>query len=340
MSSALSSTDRPSGGSAFGPLLELSGVSVDYGARSGPSILGGSPGFRAVNGVSLSVERGETVSIVGESGCGKTSIARSVLRRIDVAAGSIRFDGQDITRLRGGELRALRRRIQLVMQDPYTSLNPRMCAEELIAEPLVVHRLARGRDAVKRAHEMMEKVGLSSAQGKRYPHSFSGGQRQRIGIARALVLEPDLIVADEPVAALDVSVQAQIINLMQDLQEELGLSYLFIAHDLSVVRHLSHRVLIMYAGEVMEAGAVDDIFTRPKHPYTEALLAAVPDPESPRRLGGGAAKAPDEPAEAAGAAHTGCVFVTRCPLAVEACTVEAPPLERRPDGRLVACWMR
>jgi peptide/nickel transport system ATP-binding protein len=294
----------------------------------------------AVEDVSLTVGRGETLGLVGESGSGKTTIGRAVLRRIDPTAGTIRFDGQDITKVKGEALRRLRRRMQLVFQDPYASLNPRMSVLELVSEPLVVHGLARNADAAReQVVELLDRCGLPEDAVDRRPHAFSGGQRQRIGIARALALQPEFIVADEPVSALDVSVRAQVVNLLQDLQAELGLSYLFIAHDLSVVRHISHRIAILYAGKLVELAPADRVYDHPIHPYTEALLSSVPVPDPPvqrrrrRIVLEGEIPNPIDPPK-------GCRFQTRCPLAEERCRHEQPPLEEKAPGHMAACFVR
>jgi peptide/nickel transport system ATP-binding protein len=293
----------------------------------------------AVDDVSFEIRRGETLGLVGESGSGKTTTGRAILRRVSITAGRIWFKGRDITGLRGEELRRLRRDMQLVFQDPYASLNPRMRVLDIVAEPLLVHGLVRRiEDAEDRVVELLELVGLPVDAVERYPHAFSGGQRQRIGIARALALEPDLIVADEPVSALDVSIRAQVVNLMQDLQERLGLTYLFIAHDLSVVRHISHRIAVMYAGKLVELADRDEIYRDPRHPYTRALLSAVPipDPRVQRARSSAVLRGeipnPVQP-------PTGCRFHTRCPIAVERCGAEEPPLEEKGPHHLAACWL-
>lgn len=293
---------------------------------------------RAVDGVSLDVARGETLGLVGESGSGKTTLGRAVLRRTPLTAGSIHFKGEDITRAGKSQLRELRRHMQLVFQDPSTSLNPRHTVFEAIAEPLIVHGWNAGRDALRRrVAELIDQVGLPADAAERYPHAFSGGQRQRVGIARALAIRPDLIVADEPVSALDVSVRAQIINLFQDLQQELGLSFLLIAHDLAVVRHVSHRIAIMYAGQVVETGSRDDIYERPRHPYTRGLLAAVPEPERGASRRQGFAVATGEPPSPM-SPPSGCRYHPRCPQAADRCRIAAPPLETGATGHAVACW--
>ena len=294
--------------------------------------------LHAVDGVSFEIGRGETLGLVGESGSGKTTTGRAVLRKVPLTGGRIEFRGEDITHVKGERLRRLRQAMQLVFQDPYASLNPRQRVLDVIAEPLLVHgQIKRIRDGRDRVEELLGLVGLPVDTMYRYPYAFSGGQRQRIGIARALSLEPDFIVADEPVSALDVSIRAQVVNLLQDLQEQLGLTYLFIAHDLSVVRHISHRIAVMYAGKIVETGGRDDIYVNPKHPYTEALLSAVPIPDPKAEvhrnrivLSGVFPNLIDPP--------QGCRFHTRCPLATERCRFEEPPLTQRSAGHHAACW--
>ena len=294
---------------------------------------------RAVDDVSFSIERGETLSLVGESGCGKTTTSRCILRAIAPTAGEIRFRGEDgteidVSRLGRKELRPLRRQMQMIFQDPFSSLNPRMTIAEIIGEPLLVNGMGDARARNTRVAELLELVQLPSAYLNRFPHAFSGGQRQRIGIARALALSPSLIVADEPVSALDVSVQAQIVNLMLELQDRLGIAYLFVAHDLSVVKHVSHRVAVMYVGKIVEIAPTTALFATPRHPYTEALLSAVPVPDPRRRakrivLEGDVADPSDPP--------PGCAFHPRCRYAIERCSVETPALEEIAPGHAVRC---
>jgi oligopeptide/dipeptide ABC transporter ATP-binding protein len=322
------------------PLVEVDGLSIRFPVgRVG--FWGGQVKFvHAVDDVSFSIGRGETLGLVGESGSGKTTTGRAVLRRIEPSAGTIRFAGEDITRVKGEPLRQLRRHMQLVFQDPYASLNPRMSVLELVAEPLVAHGIVKhARDARDQVGDLLDRCNLPVDSMDRYPHAFSGGQRQRIGIARALALRPQFIVADEPVSALDVSVRAQVVNLLQDLQTELGLTYLFIAHDLSVVRHISHRIAILYAGKLVELATTDDVYENPQHPYTEALLSSVPIPDPPlqrqrRRivLTGEIPNPVDPPA--------GCRFHTRCPYVPEVCRVQPPPLEEKAPGHWAACHLR
>jgi peptide/nickel transport system ATP-binding protein/oligopeptide transport system ATP-binding protein len=296
---------------------------------------------RAVDGVSFDVRRGETLGIVGETGCGKSTTAKLIMRLMQVTAGSVRFDGQDITDVHGARLKAVRREMQMIFQDPYSSLNPRKTVGSIIAEPFVIHGLLRHKSERKHGvQELMETVGLNPEHYNRYPHEFSGGQRQRIGVARALALKPKLLIADEPVSALDVSIQAQVLNLLRDMQRRFGLTLVFIAHDLSVVRHMCDRVAVMYLGKIVEIGSGDDLYAFPRHPYTGALLSAVPhaDPSvdadrksaSQRRLLSGDVPSPANPPRA-------CRFHTRCPKAQELCSVQEPLLEDKGTGTRVAC---
>jgi peptide/nickel transport system ATP-binding protein len=338
--STLNQTGRgpaPSSSSAE-PLVRVDDLTIHYPVgRAG--VWGQRKLFlHAVDGVSFEIRRGETLGLVGESGSGKTTTGRAVLRKIPLTGGRIEFRGEDITHAKGERLRRLRQAMQLVFQDPYASLNPRQRVLDVVAEPMLVHgQIRRIRDGRDRVAELLGLVGLDPDVMYRYPYAFSGGQRQRIGIARALSLEPDFIVADEPVSALDVSIRAQVVNLLQDLQERLGLTYLFIAHDLSVVRHISHRIAVMYAGKIVETGSRDDIYVNPKHPYTEALLSAVPIPDPQAELHrarivltGNFPNLIDPP--------TGCRFYTRCPIATDRCRNEEPPLTERASGHHAACW--
>ncbi|GAA3107381.1 ABC transporter ATP-binding protein [Streptosporangium carneum] len=307
------------------PLLEVDGLTVEYGQGRAPSL-------RAVDGVSFDVRPGETVGLVGESGSGKSTIARAVLGLTPVHSGEIRFDGADITRANRGLRRTLSARLQMVFQDPYSSLNPARTIGQTLAEPLLVHHRLRPAQVDARVAAMLERVGLPAQAAERYPAQFSGGQRQRVAIARALMTSAELVVCDEPVSALDLSIQAQTLNLLSELQRELSLSYLFIAHDLPVVRYLSHRVVVLYHGAVMETGPVELVYERPAHPYTRALLAAVPDPDP--RVRSGRHDAPVAAAQAAPrSSAVGCPFAPRCAHAVELCRTERPPLlPLRGDG--------
>ncbi len=320
------------------PLVKVENMTVHFDA--------GRSGFwgqkrlvvHAVEDVSFEIYSGETLGLVGESGSGKSTTGRAILRRVPTVAGRIYFQGKDITHINDDDLRPLRRHMQLVFQDPYASLNPRMRIVDIVAEPLLVHGIVKNtKEALDKVAELLERVGLPFDAGSRYPHAFSGGQRQRVGIARALALNPEFIVADEPVSALDVSIRAQVVNLMQDLQQELGLTYFFIAHDLAVVRHISHRIAIMYAGKIVEIAGRDAIYDNPIHPYTKALLSAVPVPDPKvqkkrKRIAYvGEVPNPLDP-------PTGCRLQTRCPHETEQCKREDPPLSERESGHLTACW--
>ena len=316
-------------------LLEVSNLVKQYPVRSG--ILRRAVGIvHAVDGVSFTVGVGETLGLVGESGCGKSTVARSILRLVEPTGGSIRLDGLDITHLGKAELRPIRRSMQIIFQDPFASLNPRMTAGDIVAEPLSVHGIATGREQQQRVAELFEQVGLRPDQMQNYPHQFSGGQRQRICIARALSLGPRLIVCDEPVSALDVSIQAQVINLLIDLQRKHDFSYLFIAHDLAVVAHISHRVAVMYLGRIVEIADKTELFANPRHPYTQALLASVPvaDPrtKSLKPLVDGDVPSPINP-------PSGCTFHTRCRYAMERCRIETPVLAEIGAQHQVACFL-
>ena len=331
MSSATMTAEAPRPAPAEEPLLRVVNVVKHFPAGVGASV-------KAVDGVSFEVQRGETVGLVGESGCGKSTLGRLVTQLIPVTSGNVIFDGVDITRLGGERLRQQRKQLQIIFQDPYASLDPRMTIGDVIAEPLVNFGMLHGKEKDVRVQELLRVVGLNPYFNNRYPHEFSGGQRQRIGIARALALNPRLIVCDEPVSALDVSIQAQIINLLEDLQKEFHLTYIFIAHDLSVVRHISDRVMVMYLGKVVEVSPSEQLYLSQEHPYTKALLSAIPVPdprvESQRRL-------VELSGEIPSALHppSGCRFHTRCPIAQVPgiCADEEPPLEEKAPGHLAAC---
>jgi len=324
-------------GEGASELLRVEDLKVYFPIKSGLVIDRHVGDVKAVDGVTFDITKGETLGLVGESGCGKTTVGRTILRLYDPTEGRIIFEGDDIARLAQREMRKLRGRMQMVFQDPYSSLNPRQNVGNLIAEPLKIHGIASGDDARRRAEELLDIVGLPKASTARYPHEFSGGQRQRIGLARALALNPDLIVADEPVSALDVSIQAQMVNLLEELQEEFDLTYLFIAHDLAVVRHISDRIAVMYLGRIVEVASADELYASPRHPYTIALLSAVPipDPEiessRERILLKGDLPSPANP-------PPGCRFHTRCPFRQpERCDTEVPELRLLSDGHLAAC---
>jgi oligopeptide/dipeptide ABC transporter ATP-binding protein len=316
------------------PLLEIRGARKYFPV--GGSLFGGHRYVRAVDGVDLDVAEGETVALVGESGCGKSTLGRLLLRLIEPDDGRIQFAGHDVRAASRSELRALRRQMQIIFQDPYASLNPRMTVGEAIAEGLVIHRLVSKPEQEKRVAELLEVVGLHPDHARRYPHEFSGGQRQRSGIARALALEPKLIVADEPVSSLDVSIQAQILNLMLELQERYGIAYLFISHDLRVVRHLADRVYVMYLGRIVESGPAEQIYSAPQHPYTRALLSAVPFPD-PSRHRERIVLEGDVPSPIA--PPPGCAFHPRCPNVVEVCRSERPELREVASRHASACHL-
>ncbi|MEW6443494.1 MAG: dipeptide ABC transporter ATP-binding protein [bacterium] len=316
-------------------LLEARDLKKHFPLKSG--ILGRSKDvLRAVDGVSFIIRKGETLGLVGESGCGKTTLGRTLLRLVEPTSGSIRFDGTEITTLPREPMRRLRRQMQMIFQDPYSSLNPRMTAGAMIEESLIVHGMGTRAERKKRVAELLEVVGLSPGVAGKYPHEFSGGQRQRIGIARALALLPKLIVADEPVSALDVSIQAQILNLLIDLQESFGLTYLFISHDLRVVEHVSDRVAVMYLGRIVEMAPSGRLYANPCHPYTKALLAAVPNPD-PERRGTRVSVPGDVPSPVS--PPPGCSFHPRCAGAAQACRGELPPYHEVEPDHFVACTL-
>jgi len=291
---------------------------------------------RAVDGVTFDIHKGETLGLVGESGCGKSTTGRTVLQLYRPTSGEVDFDGVNLVEAKGSALRRMRRKMQMIFQDPYASLNPRMTVGEIVGEPLIVHRVASGKDVAARVDQLLSLVGLSPTYANRFPHEFSGGQRQRIGVARALALQPAFIVCDEPISALDVSIQAQVVNLLEELQEQFNLTYLFIAHDLSMVRHISDRVAVMYLGVIVELASRDEIYLRPLHPYTQALLSAVPIPdpyaeaERKRVILEGDVPSPINP-------PSGCRFRTRCPLAKPVCAEDRPAWRELRPGHYVAC---
>jgi oligopeptide/dipeptide ABC transporter ATP-binding protein len=315
-------------------LLEVKDLKTHFPIHRG--VLNRTVGYvKAVDGVSFSIRQGSTLGLVGESGCGKTTVGRTLLRLIPASDGKVFFEGQDVLGLSASRMKHLRRQMQIMFQDPYGSLNPRMTVRDIVGEGLTVHRVARGRQRSRRVDEILEQVGLSVRYAERFPHEFSGGQRQRIGIARALAVNPKFIVCDEPVSALDVSIQSQIINLLQDLQEKLGLTYLFIAHDLAVVEHISEYVAVMYLGRIVEYARRDDLYQSPLHPYTRALLSAIPRPnpdkKHSRMVLKGEVPSPANP-------PAGCHFHPRCPWAEERCKTEDQKLEVKADQHCAACW--
>jgi oligopeptide/dipeptide ABC transporter ATP-binding protein len=318
------------------PLIRLAGVKKYFPITQGIILQREIGRVHAVDGVDLEVYPGETLGVVGETGCGKSTLGRMACRLLDVTEGTVEFDGRDVTNLKGKELRAFRRQVQMIFQDPYSSLNPRKRIGAIIGDPFQIHGIADGKERKLRVQELMEVVGLNPEHYNRFPAEFSGGQRQRIGVARALALRPKLIICDEPVSALDVSIQAQVINLLEDLQNEFNLTYIFIAHDLSVVRHVSDRVAVMYLGKVVELSDAKRLYAEPKHPYTGALLSAVPvaDPDEAEKrerviLYGDVPSPIDPP--------SGCRFHPRCPKAQDRCVSEEPPLEQKASGDLAAC---
>ena len=319
-----------------GPVLEVADLVKHFPIRKG--VFGRQVGaVRAVDGVSFAVGHGETLGVVGESGCGKSTVGRAVLKLVEPTSGRIVVAGEDVTKLSAARMWAHRRRIQTVFQDPYSSLNPRLSAGAIVGEPLENFGISRGKETEERVAQLFQRVGLRPEAMRKFPHEFSGGQRQRLGIARALSVQPEIIVADEPVSALDVSVQAQVLNLLMDLQEEFGLAYLFVSHDLGVVEHIGHRIAVMYLGKIVELADKETLFKAPQHPYAQALIAAapVPNPRARREklVIEGDVPSPLNP-------PSGCRFHTRCPFAVDRCRSEEPQLKPLADGHLVACHLR
>ncbi|HHY60491.1 MAG TPA: dipeptide ABC transporter ATP-binding protein [Clostridia bacterium] len=318
------------------PLVEVKGLKKYFRVSQG--MWGQKATLKAVDGVDFHINEGETLGLVGESGCGKTTVGRTLLRLYEPTEGSFLFNGQDVFKASAQEMVALRRQIQMIFQDPYASLNPRMTVGDIIGEALEIHGLAKGPAKAKRVHQLLDMVGLLPEHANRFPHEFSGGQRQRVGIARALAVEPKFIVCDEPISALDVSIQAQVVNMLEDLQRELGLTYLFIAHDLSMVRHISSRVAVMYLGKIVEIAPAHLIYDEPKHPYTEALLSAVPIPDPDKEVAKqriileGDVPSPMSP-------PSGCRFRTRCAKAMDRCAAEEPVMKDLGQGHQVACHL-
>ena len=319
-------------------LLEVRNLKMYFPVTSGVIFRRQVGAVKAVDGIDLTIKRGETLGLVGESGCGKSTAGRAILQLHKPTSGEVFFKGQDLTKLGAGQMRSMRRDVQMIFQDPYASLNPRMTVGDIIGEPIEVHGLRKGRkERNERVQELLALVGLNPYFINRYPHEFSGGQRQRIGIARALAVEPDFVVCDEPVSALDVSIQAQVINLLEDLQAQLGLTYLFIAHGLSVIKHISDRVAVMYLGRIVELADAETLYRQPRHPYTQALLSAVPIPDPlverkrQRIILEGDVPSPINP-------PPGCRFHTRCPIAIDKCRVEDPPFVDYGGGHFAACW--
>ncbi len=337
----MTTESRPASASVQGSpngesLLEVTDLVKHFPIKSGIVVDRQVGAVQAVDGVSFKVDTGETIGLVGESGCGKSTLARSILQLIKPTSGSVRFDGTELTELNRRQLRPLRREMQMIFQDPYASLNPRKRIGQIVGDPLKLHGIASGDELKQRVQSLLDRVGLSAEHFNRYPHEFSGGQRQRIGVARALSLEPKLIIADEPVSALDVSIQAQIINLLEDIQDEFGLTYVFVAHDLGVVRHVSDRIAVMYLGKIVELGPAEEVYNNPIHPYTVSLLSAVPIPD-PRLNAAreqvileGDVPSPANPPEA-------CRFHTRCPRATDICGEVEPPLIDYGGGHWAAC---
>ncbi|MBU5314071.1 ATP-binding cassette domain-containing protein [Tissierella carlieri] len=318
-------------------LIEVNNLKKYFPVKKS-SFMGKSQYLKAVDDVSFYINEGETLGLVGESGCGKSTTGRSIIRLFDITGGQILYRGKDIAKLKESDLRPYRRKMQVIFQDPYASLNPTLTVKDLISEPLDVYHIGSKKERQERTLELLEKVGLGKNHLDRYPHEFSGGQRQRIGIARALSINPEFILCDEPISALDVSIQAQVVNMLEDLQNEMGLTYLFIAHDLSMVRHISHRIGVMYLGKLIEIGKSDEIYNNPLHPYTQALLSSVlePDPrmaiENPIKVLEGDVPSPLNP-------PSGCKFVTRCKYAMNQCHEIEPKLIERESGHMVACHL-
>jgi oligopeptide transport system ATP-binding protein len=341
--SAAATTARTAPTGAGETLLEVNNLVMHFPLTKGIIFQRKVGAVQAVDGVSFAVKRGETLGLVGESGCGKSTTGRAILQLYKPTAGEVNFhprdqQKKDLTKLDGGEMRRMRRYLQMIFQDPYASLNPRMTVGNIIAEPMQIHNLVPKQERNERVQELLQTVGLNPYFANRYPHEFSGGQRQRIGVARALAANPEFIVADEPVSALDVSIQAQIVNLLEDLQEQFGLTYLFIAHDLSIVRHISNRVAVMYLGKVVELSDRDELYENPLHPYTKALLSAVPIPDPvvekkrERIILTGDVPSPINP-------PSGCHFHTRCPYVMDVCKAEEPPFADQGGGHFVACHL-
>jgi oligopeptide transport system ATP-binding protein len=322
--------------SSNGVLVQVKGLKKHFPITRGILVQRQVGAVKAVDGVTFDIYRGETLGLVGESGCGKTTAGRTILQLYRPTAGQVTFDGTDLSTLKGEDLRRMRQRMQMIFQDPYASLNSRWTISRIIGEPLRVHKLASGQEQIERVQELLRIVRLNPRFVNRYPHEFSGGQRQRIGVARALASNPEFIICDEPISALDVSIQAQVINLLEELQEQFGLTYLFIAHDLSMVRHICTRVAVMYLGQIVELAEKDELYDHPVHPYTQALLSAVPVPDPPlerkrkRVVLEGDVPSPADP-------PPGCRFSTRCPVAKEMCSEEEPPLRDVGGGHFVAC---